>query len=217
VKRASATLNPATLTCGTFGSFTTRALVGGADTSVVSGQCYQYTYTVLDNVGNTVTYTSANVARVDTAGPRVTGIVSHQSNGSAGDGRLQVGDKLILTFDQELVPASVPGSFTGATETWPALFTTTKLTIPGITDGPVDTGALGYLFIWGSTATFGGTTALVNSGASTTVTISVTSLSGATTAASNGALAFKPAPTITDPGGNPAGGTFTTPSTFKLF
>jgi hypothetical protein len=66
LQRSTAVLNTDTQSCGTFGSFTTVTLSGGADTGVTSGNCYQYRYLVSDKVGNQATYTSANVARVDT-------------------------------------------------------------------------------------------------------------------------------------------------------
>jgi uncharacterized repeat protein (TIGR01451 family) len=67
VKRAQATLNTGTQVCGAFGGFTTTVtLVGGADTSVTSGNCYQYQYLVSDRVGNQATYSSTSVAKVDT-------------------------------------------------------------------------------------------------------------------------------------------------------
>ncbi|MDX6615976.1 MAG: hypothetical protein QOD60_1067 [Solirubrobacterales bacterium] len=66
VKRDVTTLTKATDVCAAFpGTFaTTVTLVGGADTSVSDGNCYQYRYVVTDKVGNTITYTSASVAKV---------------------------------------------------------------------------------------------------------------------------------------------------------
>jgi chitobiase/beta-hexosaminidase-like protein len=219
VKRDVAPLTTSTETCDAFpGTFaTTVTLVGGADTSVSSGNCYQYRYVVTDKVGNAVTYTSANVAKVDTSGPRVTAIASQQSGGGAGDGQLQVGDKLILTFNQSLSAASVPATFAGAAEISPGSFVDVTLNIPGITSGALGTGSPFYMSAPSTTATFGGTTALVNNGTATTVTISVTSLSGTATAPSSGTLVFIPASTIKDGGGNAAAGSFSTASAFKLF
>jgi uncharacterized repeat protein (TIGR01451 family) len=66
VVRAQATLNLSTQACGAFGGFTTNVtLVGGNDTSVVSGNCYMYRYLVSDRVGNQATYSSSSVAKVD--------------------------------------------------------------------------------------------------------------------------------------------------------
>ena len=219
IKRDVATLTTATETCGAFpGTFaTTVTLVGGADTSVTTGHCYQYRYLVSDNVGNVTTYSSANVTRVDTSGPRVTAITSLQSNGAAGNGQLQVGDKLVLTFNQSLASASVPASFAGATERSPGPGLNVTLTIPGITNGARDTGSPSYVATSSTTATFAGTVALAGSATSTTVTLTVTSLTGAATAVSAGTLVFAPSATILDGGGNPAGGTFSTSSGFRLF
>jgi hypothetical protein len=69
LKRASAALTGGS--CGTFGSFNPVGAAGAAspytDASVLSGNCYQYQYLVTDNVGNTATYSSASVVKVDTS------------------------------------------------------------------------------------------------------------------------------------------------------
>ena len=218
VKRDVAPLTTLTETCGAWaGTYaTTVTLVGGADTSVTSGQCYRYEYLVSDNVGNVTTFISPSVAQVDTTGPQVTAIASFQSGGVvAGNGKLETGDRLVLTFNQSLDAASVPATFSGATEADGGLGVDT-LMVPGITDGPLDTGS--QLYVASGSPTFGGTIALSNNGTATTVTLLVNSLSGAGGLESSvGLLAFKPATTIHDGGGNSATGTFNTSALFELF
>ncbi len=218
IKRDVTPLSSLTETCAAFpGTYaTTVTLVGGADTSVTSGNCYRYEYLVSDKVGNQAVNTSASVAKVDTSGPQVTAIESRQSSGSTGNGQVEVGDKLILTFNQSLAIASVPVTFSGATEAKPVLANVT-LTIPGITKGALDTGSGGYVLLPLTTTTFAGTVALSNNGTATTVTITVTSVSGVLPQASKGGLVFNPATSLTDSGGHAASGTFTTGNNFKLF
>ena len=70
LQRSSATLVSGA--CGSFGAYTTIAAHPGAaytDTGVSSGACYRYRYVVLDNVGNSVTYTSGATVKVDTDAP----------------------------------------------------------------------------------------------------------------------------------------------------
>jgi type II secretory pathway pseudopilin PulG len=69
VLRASATLSGGV--CGTFGSFSTVTLSSGNDTTVASGNCYEYEEQVADNVGNVNTSSASNIAKVDTAPPLV--------------------------------------------------------------------------------------------------------------------------------------------------
>jgi hypothetical protein len=220
VTRDQIPLNTATDACSgsfpnTFG--TTIALVGGADVSASNGFCYQYRYGVSDNVGNVATYTgSQSPVQVDTT-PKVTAITSLQAGGAAGDGQLQLGDQLVLTFNETLASGTVPTTFASATEARVGNGVVT-LTIPGITNGAISTGSGSYLSGQASsTATFGGTVTLVNNGASTTLTIKVTSLSGATTAASNGTLPFVTTPAITGTNATGASGTFTSNGGFRLF
>jgi hypothetical protein len=218
IKRDIAPLTTATETCGTFpGTYaTTVTLVGGADTSVAGGNCYRYEYIVSDKVGNQAVYTSASVAKVDTSGPQVTAIESRQGSGSSGNGQLEVGDKLILSFNQSLATASIPTSVTGATEAKPLLGNVT-LTIPGITKGALDTGSAGYVLLPLSTATFAAAVVLVDNGTATTVTVTVTGISGGTPVGSSGSMVFAPAASITDDGGNTASVGLTTSANFKLF
>src|SRR5207237_4803253 len=56
--------------CGSFpGSWSTVTLVGGNDTSVVSGKCYRYRELLSDNVGNQGTSAVSSTAKVDTSAP----------------------------------------------------------------------------------------------------------------------------------------------------
>ena len=56
--------------CGTFpGAWTSVTLVGGNDTTVVSGNCYRYRETLSDKVGNAGASGASNSAKVDTSAP----------------------------------------------------------------------------------------------------------------------------------------------------
>ena len=185
------------------------------------------TVTATNNASNTATDTFT--VTPDTAGPTVTAIVSKQSGGAAGNGKLESGDQLVLTYSEELTPGSVPSTFSG-TETRAGSLLSAQphvfLNIPNFTNGALDTGdasylANGLLCVLGvcsaGTASFSGTVALVQSGSSTTVTLTVTALSGDATATGNGALPYVTATSIQDRVANAATGTFTTAGAFKLF
>jgi hypothetical protein len=56
--------------CGAFpGTWSSVTLVGGNDTTVVSGNCYRYREVLSDNVGNQGTSVAASTAKVDTSAP----------------------------------------------------------------------------------------------------------------------------------------------------
>ncbi|HEX9504802.1 MAG TPA: hypothetical protein VGA62_02235, partial [Acidimicrobiia bacterium] len=56
--------------CGSFpGTWSSVTLVGGNDTTVVSGNCYRYRELLSDNVGNQGTSAASKTAKVDTSAP----------------------------------------------------------------------------------------------------------------------------------------------------
>jgi hypothetical protein len=107
--RAEANYTATNDSCGTFGTF---SKVGAAapsspfsDATVASGRCYAYEYKVSDNVGNAATYGPSEAVKVNTAGPSLTGISS-----TNGNGILETGDTLTLTFSDQLSASSIPAS-----------------------------------------------------------------------------------------------------------
>src|SRR5262249_38300702 len=79
VQRASATLSAGN--CGSFGSYSTITLSGGADTSVLAGNCYRYTYTIADNVGNQSAASTASAdAKIDTSAPSAPALTLNESS-----------------------------------------------------------------------------------------------------------------------------------------
>lgn len=85
VQRKSATLTSGS--CGTYSSYATITPTGTypnlTDSTVASGNCYEYQYLVADNATNQVTYTSSNVIKVDTSAPSAPGTPSTTSPISA--------------------------------------------------------------------------------------------------------------------------------------
>ena len=82
IQRASATLSSGS--CGVFSSFSD--LHTGyndspySDTTVTTGNCYKYQYLIADNAGNSASYTSASVAKVDSTAPSTTDDYSAKDN-----------------------------------------------------------------------------------------------------------------------------------------
>lgn len=96
--RSSATLNHDG-TCGSFGSFSPisgwTSATAHADTSVSSGQCYEYEWQDADNVGNTATSLPSVIAKVATSGPTFSSATAN-------------GNTLSLAYSDSLNLASTP-------------------------------------------------------------------------------------------------------------
>ena len=93
VERDSATLTGGT--CGSFGSWSTVTLSGGADTTVVSGNCYRYRYSVADLVGNVSAPSSSSTdAKIDTTAPAVAATTPTAVTG-AGSQHYAAGNPLV--------------------------------------------------------------------------------------------------------------------------
>jgi hypothetical protein len=86
VERAAAPLQNGV--CGTFGAFAAVTLVGGADTSVTTGNCYRWQLKVTDNVGNVSTASAPSAdAKVDVTPPQTpnllfTGLLNAGADGN---------------------------------------------------------------------------------------------------------------------------------------
>jgi hypothetical protein len=120
--RASATLSGGN--CGTFSSYSqigpTAPTSPYVDTTVSTGNCYRYQYVVPDNAGNRATYTTPNIAEIDTQSPAHALSLSASSGAflSAGEvyykgntaGSFQLSDTL---SDNASGPASVMFPTTG--------------------------------------------------------------------------------------------------------
>ncbi len=155
LQRASASLSDDN--CGSFGSFSTiqsNPSSPFSDTGVSNTSCYKYQYLVTDNVGNQATYTSTNVAKVDTVAPTLSSAVANDDNTpgqiSASNGSHQ--DTLTFTYSDAngIDPGSISSGWTGSggrsvsvTFTDGGGSNPDSITIPGI--GTVSLGASGWL------------------------------------------------------------------------
>jgi len=149
VQRRSTTLTSGT--CGTYGSWAAITPTGTypnfTDTTVTTGNCYQYQYLVSDNAStpNQATYTSTNAVKIDTAAP--TGGSVTYTDGyftaasvaiTAGDGTdavsgINTGSRIVQRHSATLTAGTC-----GTYGSWAAV--TPTGTYPSFTDATVATG-----------------------------------------------------------------------------
>jgi uncharacterized repeat protein (TIGR01451 family) len=210
LESASTSGNTATLVIG--------AWTGQPDTSVTlfrvglgSGNQIQ------DMGGNRASFAAA--APADGAGPVPVGF-RHQHNTSNGTcvgtvntaGIPEDCDEVTAEWSEPLAPASIPATTT-LTLSDPAGPGNDTLTVGSFITGAMDLGSDGFVTADGTSASWA-SSPLVYSSAGDSVTVRI---GGACTGAGCSALGnvknvtvtYTPSPTITDPAGNPAGGTFT--------
>jgi hypothetical protein len=167
---------------------------------------------VRDAAGNLSSF--AAIAPADLAKPVPVTITD--TNG-ATDGKIQVGDTLVVTFSEALAPATVPATAT-VTLTDPSGNGNDTLTISGITSGALATGSNNYMSTDNTSAAFSSSTVALSNG-NKTVTITVGGTCAGTGCATIGTqgsavnLVFLAATTLTDVAANTA---TTTSKTFSL-
>jgi PKD repeat protein len=131
LKRATGTYTASTDTCSAFGAYANIGAAGVAspytDSTVSTGHCYEYEYTVSDKAGNSTTSAAATV-KVNTTKPTLTAITDTAPGSTAG--LPQVGDVVTLTFSDPIAASSIPSTVT-LTYTGNVL-TSTTLAVSGI-------------------------------------------------------------------------------------
>ena len=217
LKRAVATYTPASDSCGTYAAY---ANIGPArsstspytDTTVTSGHCYEYQYTVSDNAGNSST-SAASAVKINTAKPALVGIADTTAGSTAG--LPQVGDAITLTFSDPIASSSIPSAL-AILYTRTGTITATQLGVGGLSNG---NWSAGYTLFTPHYTKTGGTSPLVTVSSSVsgvTVKLTVTKIadsSGNLTAGGPGAVSGTLNSSIKDVFGNTAStSSFTTPS-----
>jgi hypothetical protein len=218
LKRATATYTPATDTCGAYAAFANVGSAGPSspysDTSVSTGHCYEYEYTVSDAAGNSAT-SAIHAVKVNTAKPALTGIVDTTTGSTAG--LPQVGDAVTLQFSDPIAAASIPSS---VTLTYAQSGTSsTTVTLSGLGSGAWSTGdstTSRYSNTGGTSAVVTATTLL----SGTTVKLTVSAISDPSknlTAGGPGAVSGTVNAAVKDVFGNTASTSAFTTGSIKLF
>ena len=183
IQRSTATLT--NNTCGAFGAWATVT----SPNTVTTGNCAQYRYQISDNVGNTATYTTTNIAKVDTSAPAAP--VQTLSETPTSANQHVTGTTLYYQ------PGATGGSFTvtsTATDAQSGIASVNFPTIVGLTGGGGDTSSpYVSLYSWDSTTSASGAN-------------SVTATNGAGLASPAGTFTLTPDSTP------PAGGSVTYPN-----
>ncbi len=157
----------------------------------------------------------AATAPSDGAGPVPTAVTDTIPGSTSGT--MQVGDAITITFSEAILASSVASTTATITETDPSGTGNDTLTITGLTNGAVD---LGGNYVTTNNASAGFSPSVVSvAGAGVTATVGGTCAGAGCVGIRRGvgAFVFAPATSITDIAGNPAGGSFTTPTTFRVF
>jgi PKD repeat protein len=219
LKRATATYTPASDTCSAFASFANLGAAGPSspftDSTVGTGHCYEYTYSVSDKAGNSTTSAIA-LAKVNTTRPTLTGIVDTTPGTIAG--LPQLGDAITLQLSDLVSAASIPAKVT-ITYTRGVLGSSTTISIPGIGSGTWSTGDTGNARY----SKTGGTSAQVEAStlvSGTTVKLTVTKItdpSANLTQGGPGSVSGTLASTVKDVFGNLASTSSFASASIRLF
>ncbi len=210
-------------TCGTFSNLTT--LTGNPAQSGLAAGCYLYTLTGTDNAGNIAT-----LSTTVKAGPYVSAVSTVNGVGTAG--KVDQGDKLVLTFNEAISVSSICSTWTGNASDQ-SLSGNNQVTVTLNDNGAsndsvtvsssactlnVGTLVLAQLGYATNNVTFGGaggnaSTVAWNAAAKQlTITLGGASGTGAGTITSNQVGTFTPSGSITNLTGLPVGGTASTGS-----
>jgi PKD repeat protein len=218
LRRASATYTASNNSCGGFSSFANVGTTGLAspfsDTTVASGKCYEYEYTVADRAGNSTT-SAASTVRVQSPDPTLTAIADTTPGSTAG--RPQVNDALTLTFSAPIAASSIPSTVTITYARANATASST-ISITGISSGNWATGDNFFTPYTdtGTSPTLNATTTVSGSTVKLTVT-KVNDPSAHLNTAGPGAIGGVLASTIKDTAGHPASSATFTSSSIRLF
>jgi PKD repeat protein len=218
LKRAVGTYTLATDSCSAFAAFANIGAAGQSspfsDSTVGTGHCYEYQYTVADQAGNSGSSGIATT-KVSTTKPALTGILDTTPGTSAG--LPQVGDAITLQFNEPIAASSIASSVT-LTYTRPPLGAT-NVTVTSLGSGSWsagDTLSSHYSNIGGTSATVTASTTVSGSTVKLTVT-RVTDPSANLTAGGPAPVTGTLAATVKDVFGNTASTTGFTSASIRLF